>query len=86
MLSMETAVLPRKRKVIDLNGNTFRSLSVLAASKGTNLKNFIEGILDRVAEDYDDNNIYAWLVKNRPEGQVKLNDKEKKDFETWLGV
>lgn len=83
---METAVLPRKRKVIDLNGNTFRSLSVLAASKGTNLKNFIEGILDCVAEDYDDNNIYAWLVKNRPEGQVKLNEKEKKDFETWLGI
>ena len=34
---METPVLPTKRKVIDLKGDTFRSLSLMAASKGTNL-------------------------------------------------
>lgn len=83
---METTTLPRKRKIIDIKGDTFRSLSILAAKRGTNLKSFIEGILDHVAEDYDDNKVYAWLVKNRPEGKVFLDDKEQKDFEDWLGV
>lgn len=83
---METAVLPNRRKVIDLKGDTFRSLSLMAANKGTNLKRLIEGLLDNVAEDYDDSKAYAWLVENHPDGQVFLNEKEKKDFENWLGV
>ena len=74
---METAVLPNRRKVIDLKGDTFRSLSLMAANKG---------LLDNVAEDYDDSKAYAWLVENRPDGQVFLNENEKKDFENWLGV
>ena len=83
---MEETILHRKKKIIDLKGDTFRSLSVMAASKGLNLKNFIEGLLDKVAEEYDDNKAYAWLVENRPEGQVLLNETEKEDFENWLGV
>ena len=83
---METAVLPNRRKVIDLKGDTFRPLSLMAANKGTNLKRLIEGLLDRVAEDYDDSKAYTWLVENRPDGQVFLNEEEKKDFENWLGV
>ena len=83
---METATIPSKRKVIDLKGNTFRSLSVMAANKGTNLKRLIEDLLDHVAEAYDDSKAYAWLSKNRPDGHVFLNDKEKADFENWLGV
>lgn len=83
---METPVLPTKRKVIDLKGDTFRSLSLMAASKGTNLKRLIEGLLDRVAEEYDDSKVYAWLVESRPDGKVFLNEKEKEDFENWLGV
>ena len=67
-------------------GDTFRSLSLMAANKGTNLKRLIEGLLDNVAEDYDDSKAYAWLVENRPDGQVFLNENEKKDFENWLGV
>ena len=63
-----------------------RSLSLMAANKGTNLKRLIEGLLDKVAEDYDDSKAYAWLVENRPDGQVFLNENEKKDFENWLGV
>lgn len=83
---METPVLPTKRKVIDLKGDTFRSLSLMAASKGTNLKRLIEGLLDRVAEEYDDSKVYAWLAENRPDGKVFLDEKEKEDFENWLGV
>ena len=83
---METPVLPTKRKVIDLKGDTFRSLSLMAASKGTNLKRLIEGLLDHVAEEYDDNKVYAWLVENRPDGKVFITEKEKEDFENWLGV
>ena len=64
---MEATILQRKKKIIDLKGDTFRSLSVMA-------------------EEYDDNKAYAWLVENRPEGQVLLNETEKEDFENWLGV
>ena len=56
---MDTPVLPTKRKVIDLKSDTFRSLSLMAASKGTNLKRLIEGLLDHVAEEYDDSKVYA---------------------------
>ncbi len=83
---MEATTLPNKRKVIDLKGDTYRSLSVMAANKGTNLKRLIENILDHIAEDYDDSKAYAWLVNNRPDGQTLLNEKEQKDFEDWLGV
>lgn len=83
---METAALTNKRKVIDLKGNTFRSLSLMAANKGTDLKRLIESILDKVAEGYDDSETYAWLVENRPDGHVFLNKEEKEDFESWLGV
>ncbi len=83
---METTTIPYKRKNIDLNANTFRSLSVMAANRGTNLKRLIENILDHVAEDYDDNKAYEWLSKNHPEGHVFLDKKEQDDFENWLGV
>jgi len=81
---MATTTLQPKRKIIDLRGDTFRSLSVMAANKGTNLKRLIEDILNKIAEDYDDSKIYAWLAENRPEGQVFLDKKEKEDFENWL--
>lgn len=82
---METTLQP-KRKIIDLNGKTFRSLSVMAANRGTNLKNFIEGLLDSVAEEYDENKQYAWLIENVPEGKEMANEHEKAEFENWLGV
>lgn len=82
-----TAINPNpKRKVIDIKMDTFRALSVMAASKGTNLKNFIESILDHVAEDFDANEQYAWLVKEMPEGKEMASEEEAKDFENWLGL
>ncbi|WP_288123287.1 hypothetical protein [Parabacteroides goldsteinii] len=75
-----------KRKVIDLKDDTFRSLSVMAAQQGTNLKRLIESLLDRTAEEYNDTAMYRMLSEQRPEGKIKLNPQEKKDFENWLGL
>lgn len=81
-----TTTVQSKKKIIDISGNTFRSLSVMAANRGTNLKKFIESILDSVAEAYDENQQYAWLVENVPEGKEKASEEENTDFENWLGV
>lgn len=83
---MTTTTVQSKKKIIDISGNTFRALSVMAASRGTNLKKFIESVLDSVAEAYDENQQYAWLVENVPEGKEKASEEEKADFESWLGV
>lgn len=76
----------KKRKVIDIDENTFRVLSMMAAAKGTNLKALIENSLKGMADNLEDADMYAHLVKTRPEGKKILTDKEKKAFENWLGV
>lgn len=83
---MEAVEKRLRRKNIDLKANTFRSLSVMAANHGTNLKHMIEHILDHVAEEYDDSKEYAFLSENYPEGHELLDEKGQKDFESWLGV
>lgn len=83
---MDATIPTNKRKIIDLKDDTFRSLSMMAAQQGTNLKRLIENLLDRTAEEYDDTAMYRMLSEKRPEGKVKLNPQEKKDFENWLGV
>lgn len=84
---MKTAALtPSKRKIIDLDENTFKTLSIMAIEKGTNLKNYIEELLSDIADNYEEARIYAQLAKERPEGQIILNGQEKTDFENWLGV
>lgn len=80
------ALSPSKRKIIDLDENTFKTLSIMAIQKGTNLKNYIEELLNEIAEDYEDAKIYAKLSKERPDGSIMLNEQEKADFEKWLGV
>jgi hypothetical protein len=76
----------KKRKVIDLDEHTFRILSIKAAAKGTNLKALIERSLKGMADDTEDAEMYAYLVKTRPEGQEMITDKEKEDFENWLDL
>ena len=83
---MATTALQSKRLIIDLSEDTFRSLSIMAANKGTNLKNLIEGLLDKAVEAYDENNQYAWLSENISEGKEMIGEEEKKSFESWLGV
>lgn len=72
---METIALP-KRKVIDIKGETFRILSVMAAQQGINLKKYIENLLDQIAEERDDNATFAWLSKNMPEGLTMITEEE----------
>ena len=84
---MKTSTLtPSKRKIINLDEPTFKTLSIMAIENGTNLKNYIEHILSDIADNYEDARLYAKLSKERPEGHVKLNEQEKAEFEKWLGV
>ena len=84
---MRTATLtPSKRKIINLDETTFKTLSIMAVEEGTNLKNYIEKLLSEIADNYEDAKLYAKLSKERPEGHVMLNAQEKADFENWLGV
>lgn len=80
------ALTPSKRKIIDLDENTFKTLSIMAIQKGTNLKKYIEGILCDLADNYEDAKIYAKLCKERLDGNVMLSQQEKDDFENWLGI
>ena len=81
-----TTLSPSKRKIIDLDDTTFKTLSIMAIEEGTNLKNYIEKVLSEIADNYEDSKFYAKLSKERPEGHVILNQHEKTDFENWLGV
>ena len=84
---MSTVALSHsKRKIIDLDENTFKTLSIMAIQKGTNLKNYIEELLNEIAEDYEDAKIYAKLSKERPEGLIPVSKKEQEEFENWLDV
>ncbi len=84
---MSTATLTHtKRKIIDLNEDTFKTLSIMAIQKGTNLKKYIEDVLNELAEDYEDAKIYAQLSKEQPEGLIPVSEEEQEEFEKWLGV
>ena len=81
-----TAFSPSKRKIINLDEETFKTLSIMAIEEGTNLKNYIEKVLSDIADNYQESKLYAKLSKERPEGHIILNQQEKTDFENWLGV
>ena len=69
-----------------MDENTFKPLSIMVIQKGTNLKNYIEGLLKEIAEDYEDAKIYVKLSNEHPEGKIMLNEQKKADFEKWLDV
>ena len=77
---------PSKRKIIDLNEDTFKTLSIMAIQKGTNLKKYIEDVLNELADNYEDAKLYAKLSKENPDGNIMLNEQKKADIENWLGV
>ena len=83
---MKTTTLPSKRKIINLDEPTFKTLSIMAIEEGSNLKNYIEKLLSDIADSYEDSKLYAKLSKEHPEGNILLNQKEKEDLEKWLGV
>jgi hypothetical protein len=76
----------RKRKIIDLNEDTFKVLSIKAAEEGTNLKALIEKSLDELAENIRDSQLYSYLLITYPEGKKIVSSKEKEEFESWLGL
>ena len=78
--------LKAQRKTIDIKPETFRGLSALAASRGTNLKKFIETSLDEMVEAYDDAATYRYLCQTDPEGFEMLTDDEQAAFEKKYGL
>lgn len=85
-MKTKDVVKEKKRKIIDLDEKTFKTLSIKAASMGTNLKVLIEDYLRNIADDLNESNQYTYLVQTRPEGKVMLDEQEQKDFEIWLGI
>ena len=85
---MEATVRTSKprRKIIDIKPDTFRGLSVMAASRGTNLKKFIESYLDELVEANDDAAVYRYLCQTDPEGLEMLSDEEQEAFEKKYGL
>lgn len=81
---MNTTVIPTRRKNIDIREDVFHFLSIKAAASGTNLKKYIENLLEHDVQDMDDAATYQYLLENRPDGNVALDEKETKDFENWL--
>lgn len=81
-----TAKPALKRKVIDIKPSTFKGLSVIAASRGVNLKRFIESSLDEIVEQYDDAAVYRFLQQSDPEGMEMLSDEEQSAFERKHGL
>ena len=78
--------IAKKRKVIDLDEQTFKILSIKAASTGTNLKALIERILSNMAENIEDADMYKILIQTDPDGKKILNKDEQGTFENWLGI
>ena len=83
---MATLIVEKKRKNIDIPIDIFRNLSILAASEGRSLKSYIENLLTLEANAISDEKLYDFLVKNKPQGDVYLNETEQKEFENWLGI
>ena len=75
-----------KHKVIDIKPDTFRGLSIIAASRGVNLKRFIECSLDELVEAYDDAAIYSYNCQADPEGLEMIDEKEQTAFEKKYGL
>ncbi|WP_299577169.1 hypothetical protein [uncultured Sunxiuqinia sp.] len=77
---------PKKRQIIDLDAHTFKILSIADASKEINIKALIEKSLRKKTKDLEDANLYTYLAKNDPDGQVYLNSKEQIAFEKEMGL
>ena len=83
---MNNNAVHTRRKIIDIREDVYRFLSIKAAASGTNLKNYIESLLEKEVEDMDEAATYQYLWNVRPDGDVELTEEETKDFENWLGI
>ena len=83
---MNTTATRTRRKNIDLREDVFHFLSIKAAAAGTNLKNYIETLLEKEVEDMDETATYQYLCNTKPDGNIALTQQETEDFENWLGI
>ena len=83
---MDALVVEKKRKNIDIPIDTFHNLSIRAVSEGKSLKSYIESLLIMEANALSDEELYHYLVKNKPQGNVYLNETEQNEFENWIGI
>ena len=83
---MHTIAVEKKRKNIDIPIDTFRNLSLRAVAEGKNLKSYIENLLVMEANTLSDEELYHFLIKNKPQGDEYLNEAEQNVFENWLGI
>ena len=83
---MNNTEVHTRRKNIDIREDVYRFLSIKAAASGTNLKNYIEALLEKEVEDMNEAATYQYLCTVRPDGDVELSEEETKDFENWLGL
>ena len=60
-----------KRKLIDIDDSTFETLNAEAASTGTNLKNYIEDMLDRKARYLEDSEACNYRFSSHKEPSDK---------------
>lgn len=75
------------RKLIDLPDNVIKGLQLRATTLGVSLKKYMEDVLiEKSEEELSDEQLYELMLMMYPDGQVQSSEKEKKDFETWLGV
>ena len=63
-----------KRKIIDIKPETFQRLSIMAASRRTNLKKFIENSLDELAEANDNATIFKYLSHDGHDGSQMVGE------------
>ncbi|MDR2146316.1 MAG: hypothetical protein LBE91_07655, partial [Tannerella sp.] len=74
----------------DVNMGTWNSNRIAkiirAASEGKSLKSFIENLLVMEANAMSDEELYHLLVKNKPQGDVYLNDTEQREFENGFAI
>ena len=78
---MNNTTVHTRRKNIDIREDVYRFLSIKAAASGTNLKNYIEALLEREVEDMNEAATYQYLCNVRPDGDIALPEEETKDFE-----
>jgi len=78
---MGALVVGKKRKNIDIPIDTFRNLSIRAASEGLSLKSFIENLLIIEVSTMSDEELHYFLVKNKPLAEKYLNETERNEVE-----
>jgi hypothetical protein len=80
---MDTATLnniEKKKKLIELPNDVCHRLAVQAAIMGTSVKKLIESMVINATEESDDDALYSYLLRTRPDGNIMISDAEQKEL------